>query len=995
MRLAFAVLCLLVPLVGAAERPLPPLDMNGAARAALSLPFSSSGGLIPEDAGTVSHVYWLQPRTNLILRSEQFDNGSWTKAGITAAAPTVTADQAIAPDGTLSADKIDFAATAGGGQRSSVYQNFTLATPGIYTISVWLQGVSASGTVYLEHAAASGAGANVPCAVTAGVWSRCTTTFTFTTTTGGGYMFLGPDPASGGQPATQAAISAYVWGAQAEAGPTATPYIQTVASTSTVSQKGNALTRSEHFDLSPWTATGTNVAAPTVTPNVTTLLSPTGDYGEVEQVDFAATASAGDRSILTQTFTSLAVPYTASVYARAVSGSGTLYVETGSAGAYSSVPCTVTSSTWTRCFVQRIHAATTSTVVIGNDSLAGSGQPTAQPALSVYVYGAQLNPGSWPDEYEPTAATATLRGPLIDTKGNAWTVNGTIPIATSGPLFPAGFGDLPKTGAGSFSAANYYSLGAGSDVLDFAGDFTTCFVFTGAGTASFPVLAKNSSTSAAGYSIWASATQVGLDTYTGATATAAQSVAAGQTNVACFGRSGTTIYAKANLATTTTATQAAPVAATAAVMRLGSDAVNGLAGPIFEAYFSTTPWSESAVVQIQQRILGITGTKGEVGTYTRATPATYQPLASTQQIFLAPSGAPRVTEQGYLSEPARTNWVLQSGTITTANAATAPWALNTATAVTGSAGGFLDGVGGWHSITSTANTGSVSQNVTAGATTTTVTGSTWAKKASAGYASVLVSCGAGAVTVCTCVRSDGGTCTATANSPLSGYCKAEVSNLATIPVRLSALTTCASTSTSYALFLVPGQYGTAVGTTDFSGAQLETGTYPTTYIPTVGSTVARNADSLSYTNPLRLQDRRWCVAGTWQRGERSPWDGQYPALLTMGSLSAANTVGLYLNNTNMTNILYDGAAASRSLNYAHGYSAGSSKAITSCSSQGRLNAFSNGVQVGFSATGGTGLFGAAPGNVNIGWGAGGTTEFGGYSKNLKLCVNASRPSECR
>jgi hypothetical protein len=42
-----------------------------------------------------------EQRTNLVLRSEEFDNGYWTKTNV-----TVTANQVIAPDGTLTADKI-------------------------------------------------------------------------------------------------------------------------------------------------------------------------------------------------------------------------------------------------------------------------------------------------------------------------------------------------------------------------------------------------------------------------------------------------------------------------------------------------------------------------------------------------------------------------------------------------------------------------------------------------------------------------------------------------------------------------------------------------------------------------------------------------------------------------------------------------------------------------------------------------------------------------
>ena len=58
----------------------------------------NSRGLLIEEA-----------RTNLVLRSEEFDNAYWLKSnGGTGSAPVVTANDAVAPDGTIAADKIVF-----------------------------------------------------------------------------------------------------------------------------------------------------------------------------------------------------------------------------------------------------------------------------------------------------------------------------------------------------------------------------------------------------------------------------------------------------------------------------------------------------------------------------------------------------------------------------------------------------------------------------------------------------------------------------------------------------------------------------------------------------------------------------------------------------------------------------------------------------------------------------------------------------------------------
>lgn len=69
-------------------------------------------------------------RTNLHFRSQEFDNGSWVKSNI-----TVTADQIAAPDGTLTADKIEAGAGAGGG--AQIYQS-QLATATTHVFSIYV-----------------------------------------------------------------------------------------------------------------------------------------------------------------------------------------------------------------------------------------------------------------------------------------------------------------------------------------------------------------------------------------------------------------------------------------------------------------------------------------------------------------------------------------------------------------------------------------------------------------------------------------------------------------------------------------------------------------------------------------------------------------------------------------------------------------------------------------------------------------------------------------
>src|SRR4029077_1644502 len=57
-------------------------------------------GLLVEDA-----------RTNSALRSQQIENAAWTAANAVVAAPTITANAAVAPDGTTTAERVQIPAT--------------------------------------------------------------------------------------------------------------------------------------------------------------------------------------------------------------------------------------------------------------------------------------------------------------------------------------------------------------------------------------------------------------------------------------------------------------------------------------------------------------------------------------------------------------------------------------------------------------------------------------------------------------------------------------------------------------------------------------------------------------------------------------------------------------------------------------------------------------------------------------------------------------------
>lgn len=190
--------------------------------------------------------YLCEPqRSNYLLRSQEFDNASWTKN-----ATTVTANSVAAPDGTTTADTLAatgtgayaaqaIAITAGRGIAFSVFLKagasshaFLSLNDGTNVIIVWFN--LATGTVGTQT---GGSGtllfAQAHCESMGRGWYRCSveaTTATITAVT----CLVSPCAADAADSANGNGL--YVWGAQAEAEHarnSATSYIPTTSATVT------------------------------------------------------------------------------------------------------------------------------------------------------------------------------------------------------------------------------------------------------------------------------------------------------------------------------------------------------------------------------------------------------------------------------------------------------------------------------------------------------------------------------------------------------------------------------------------------------------------------------------------------------------------------------------------------------------------------------------------------------------------------------------------
>ena len=168
-----------------------------------------------------------ESRTNLLTYSEQFDDGSYITAGFPVVAPTKTPNQATAPDGSLTADKIDYPAVSEANTYSLIYRN-AVTLSGSHSSSIYLRGAVGGEKVYLFYIV-DGIHSNTLCTLTT-EWQRFSVIFTGGTSS---YWHLGVDLRSGSGQVAQSASTIYAWGAQLEAGSFPTSYIPTTSSTVT------------------------------------------------------------------------------------------------------------------------------------------------------------------------------------------------------------------------------------------------------------------------------------------------------------------------------------------------------------------------------------------------------------------------------------------------------------------------------------------------------------------------------------------------------------------------------------------------------------------------------------------------------------------------------------------------------------------------------------------------------------------------------------------
>jgi len=411
---------------------------------------------------------------NLFTNSQQIDTADWVRQGVSA-----TANQAISPNGTLTAELLDDGTAAS--TQHWIFQNPSLLNGTTYTISFYAKYISrkfmavnifnglASQYVYynIQDGLVSGSTGDVTASITSvgNGWFRIVYTRPMATSGSAPNFRIAFADDTSNITYTGSNKQAYVWGFQLENFATATEYFPTTTrlnipridytngscpSLLVEPQRTNLAVMSEQFNDVLWTKS----AGIVITPNA--LISPSGTL----TADYIQFGASGRFVSQTPASITLNTVVTGSFYIKGTAGE-TIQTAVGGVDQLFTL-----NGEW-----QRIVSTKTSTA---NPSfnLNTFGGSTAR---NIYLWGAQVEVGSYATSYIPTVASSVTRNTEFLTRA------GFGNTSTSGTLFfdinvkniasPNGFYLLQlfagsTIGGASFCDANSTSIVANGPVIE-------------------------------------------------------------------------------------------------------------------------------------------------------------------------------------------------------------------------------------------------------------------------------------------------------------------------------------------------------------------------------------------------------------------------------------------------------------------------------------------------------------------------------------------------
>jgi hypothetical protein len=394
-------------------------------------------------------------RTNQILQSQSFDNASWTRQG--GANVVILSDNETAPNGSLTADKLYTDVTDS--FRGVFQSNFSLNT---YQFSVFAK---KGGKDFLLFYVIGASGGNTGCWFnldtgtigTVGAswsnakienfgngWYRCSATVILNNASNSLFYFAS-DTDNSFNLTANGTDGIFLWGAQLETGDIATDYIPTTTAAVSVGitadiprldytgggcpslllepQRTNLITFSEQFDNAAWTKTNA-----TITANDT--ISPDGTQN-ADKVSDTIAVSTNHIIRFSQPYTS-GVAYTQSAFVKNDSiGFFFIQFRSNAFGAEKGVYFNIANGTinyqdagiiakiedygngWYRCQATATATNTVSATLVGiHMGLSADGLTQAYTSTtikSLYLWGAQLEAGSYVSSYIPTLGSSVTR----------------------------------------------------------------------------------------------------------------------------------------------------------------------------------------------------------------------------------------------------------------------------------------------------------------------------------------------------------------------------------------------------------------------------------------------------------------------------------------------------------------------------------------------------------------------------------------------------------